>query len=191
MGASEFNGDFAPNSKERQANDEILRKSRKWAEQFMQSADVLSETTETDTKTEGESSSSSSKTDGDFDWEPVTETPKMENASDEDTFRVAVDLPGVEKVDVDVTVEDEFLIVKGTRRRRRRLFRGVDDEEPKDKEGPTKVTRKYSKKIAFVESEVDMDQMEATFENGVLVVSAPKKKEEPPPEEPKRRIPIV
>merc|ERR1712224_478203 len=115
--ASEFNGDFAPNSKERQANDEILRKSRKWAEQFMSStADVLSE------KTEGESSSSSSKTDSDFDWEPVTETPKMENASDEDTFRVAVDLPGVEKVDVDVTVEDEFLIVKGTRRRRRRLF---------------------------------------------------------------------
>merc|ERR1712224_916721 len=190
--ACEFNGDFAPNSKERQANDEILRKSRKWAEQFMSStADVLSETTETDTKTEGESSSSSSKTDSDFDWEPVTETPKMENASDEDTFRVAVDLPGVEKVDVDVTVEDEFLIVKGTRRRRRRLFPGVDDEEPKDKEGPTKVTRKYSKKIAFVESEVDMDQMEATFENGVLVVSAPKKKEEPPPEEPKRRIPIV
>merc|ERR1712224_709271 len=121
--ASEFNGDFAPNSKERQANDEILRKSRKWAEQFMQSADVLSETTETDTKTEGESSSSSSKTDGDFDWEPVTETPKMENASDEDTFRVAVDLPGVEKVDVDVTVEDEFLIVKGTRSRRRRAER--------------------------------------------------------------------
>merc|ERR1712124_88115 len=180
--ASEFNGDFAPNSKERQANDEILRKSRKWAEQFMSStADVLSET---------ESSSSSSKTDGDFDWEPVTETPKMENASDEDTFRIAVDLPGVEKVDVDVTVEDEFLIVKGTRRRRRRLLPGVDDEEPNE-EGPAKVTREYSKKIAFVESEVDMDQMEATFENGVLVVSAPKKKEEPPPEEPKRRIPIV
>merc|ERR1719158_398411 len=153
-------------------------------------ADVLSETETTDTKTEGESSSSSSsKTDGDFDWGPVTETPKMENASDEDTFRIAVDLPGVEKVDVDVTVEDEFLIVKGTRRRRRRLFPGVDDEEPN--EGPAKVTRKYSKKIAFVESEVDMDQMEATFENGVLVVSAPKKKEDPPPEEPKRRIPIV
>merc|ERR1712232_1488380 len=136
------------------------------AEQFMQSADVLSETTETDTKTEGESSSSSSKTDGDFDWEPVTETPKMENASDEDTFRVAVDLPGVEKVDVDVTVEEEFLIVRGTRRRRRRLFPGVDDEEPK----PVAVTRKYEKKIAFVESEVDIDRMEATFENGVLVI---------------------
>merc|ERR1712124_175958 len=187
--ASEFNGDFAPNSKERQANDEILRKSRKWAEQFMSStADVLSET-ET-AETEGEHSTNKNGDDEGFDWEPVTETPKMENTSDEDTFRVALDLPGVEKVDVDVTVEDEFLIVKGTRRRRRRLFPGVDDEEPKE-EGPAMVTRKYSKKIAFVESEADMDQMEATFENGVLVVSAPKKKEEPPPEEPKRRIPIV
>merc|ERR1739845_273129 len=79
---------------------------------------------------------------------------------------------GVEKNDVDVTVEDDFLIVRGTRRRRRRLFPGVDDDEPK----PAVVTRKYRKKIAFVESEVDIDQMEATFENGVLVISAPKRR---------------
>lgn len=176
--ASEFNGDFTPTSKEREANDELLRKSRKWAEQLMHSTDVLSDT-DTETDTESYVDKNGDKL--------VTETPKLENASDEETFRVSVDLPGVEKVDVDVTVEDEFLIVRGTRRRRRRLFPGVDDDEPK----PATVTRKYQKKIAFVESEVDIDQMEATFENGVLVISAPKKKDDPPPNEPKRRIPIV
>jgi len=182
--ASEFNGDFTATSKEREANDEFLRKSRKWAEQLLRSTAAAA--SETETKGDSSSPLSKDKDGNSEDGEPVTETPTLENTSDEETFRVSVDLPGVEKNDVDVTVEDDFLIVRGTRRRRRRLFPGVDDDEPK----PAVVTRKYSKKIAFVESEVDIDQMEATFENGVLVISAPRKKEEQPNEN-KRQIPIV
>merc|ERR1712232_328133 len=124
--------------------------------------------------------------------------PNLENTSDENTFRVAVDLPGVEKEDVEVTVEDDFLVVRGTRYNRQTRNRRFTDaaagithagEEPSTPKTPT---RKYEKKIAFVESEVEIEDMEASFENGVLVVSAPKKKVEPPPsDDVKRRIPIA
>merc|ERR1712232_854578 len=106
------------------------------------------------------------------DKEPLTVTPYAENASDDETFRVAVDLPGVQRDDVEVSVQDDFLVVEAKRQRG-----GGKEIE-------------YSKKIAFVESEVDVERMEATYDNGVLVISAPKKKKDEAIET-KRRIPIV
>jgi len=204
--ASEFNGDFATTPKERDANEEFLRKSRKWAEQILESTTTNTDTDVNDEKEEGASSSSPqsagktkiSDVSSDKNSEVAVEIPNLENTSDEDTFRVAIDLPGVEKEDVDVTVEDDFLVVRGTRyNRRNRRFTdaaagNVGEEQQELPATASTPTRKYEKKIAFVESEVEIEDMEASFENGVLVVSAPKKKEEPPPkDEAKRRIPIA
>merc|ERR1712232_434031 len=197
--ASEFNGDFATTQKERDMNDEFLRKSRKWAEQILQSTTSTSTATDTNVdenettddsmkSTEAESTSSSSSSSpqsatektktkissGDSD-EPAIEIPNLENTSDEDTFRVAIDLPGVEKDDVDVTVEDDFLIVRGTRYNNNRQNRNrrftdaaaginAEQEPPPSAVTPTPKSpmRKYEKKIAFVESEVEIDEMEAS-----------------------------
>jgi len=203
--ASEFNGDFATTPKERDANEEFLRKSRKWAEQILESTTTDTDTNESETKKEEDTTSSSSEStaadkadisDGESN-EVAIETPNLENTSDEDTFRVAIDLPGVEKGDVDVIVEDDFLVVRGTRYSRQKRNRRFTDAAAGNADAGEEVpsatpTRKYEKKIAFVESEVEIDGMEASFENGVLVVSAPKKKEEPPAkDDEKRRIPIA
>merc|ERR1711959_208831 len=104
----------------------------------------------------------------------VTVNPFVEYTGDDETFRVAVDLPGVQKDSIEVTVEDDsgLLVVEATRS-------SLGSKE-----------RKYLKKIDFGFDEVDTEQMEAKYDNGVLVVSAPKKKEEEKPET-KRRIPIA
>merc|ERR1712138_239470 len=104
---------------------------------------------------------------------PITVNPYAEYTGDDETFRVAVDLPGVQKDSIEVTVDDEtgLLVVEATR--------SLGSKE-----------RKYLKKIDFGFDEVDAEQMEASYDNGVLVVSAPKKKEEEKPET-KRRIPIA
>merc|ERR1712224_920681 len=95
----------------------------------------------------------------------ITVNPYAEYTGDHETFRGAVDLPGVQKDSIDVTVEDDsgLLVVEATR--------SVGNKE-----------RKYLKKIDFGFDEVDAEKMEASYDNGVLVVSAPKKKEEEKPE---------
>jgi HSP20 family molecular chaperone IbpA len=45
------------------------------------------------------------------------------------------------------------------------------------------------KKIAVIQDEIQVDEMKATLENGVLVVSAPKKENEE--KETRRKIPLA
>jgi len=175
--ASELNSDFAYSPKKRDANEKILRKYRKWAEvMYSDYGDEADEAKAEGANTETVDDLPSNKKDeedndgGNDDKEPLTVTPYAENASDDETFRVAVDLPGVERDDVDVSAQDDFLVVEAKRQR-----------------GGKEI--KYSKKIACAESEVYVERMEATYDNGVLVISAPKKKDEAI--ETKRRIPIV
>ncbi len=102
--------------------------------------------------------------------EIVSETPKSEDRSTEDMFRVSIDLPGVVRSDIDITLDSDFLLVRAKRD-------GESDGLP---------TRMYTKKLAVSENEVDMEQLKANLKNGVLVISAPKKKTI----ETKRKIPV-
>merc|ERR1739848_806914 len=100
----------------------------------------------------------------------VSETPDMENGSDDKKFLVAIDLPGVKRADVEISVEDDFLILCAKR------DAGNDGSR----------VRTYTKKIALPENQIDVDKLEATMKNGVLVITAPKHK----PSEKRRKIPI-
>merc|ERR1712107_691624 len=101
----------------------------------------------------------------------VVITPHSENRSNDEVFRVALDLPGVERSNIDVTFQDDFLTVVATRN--------------PDRDGKPK--RIYKTRLALVEDDVDMDRIDAALSDGVLVVTVPKRKIET---KPKRQITI-
>mmetsp|Transcript_52834 Transcript_52834/g.57338 ORF Transcript_52834/g.57338 Transcript_52834/m.57338 type:complete len:304 (+) Transcript_52834:114-1025(+) len=180
--ASEFNKDFAATSKERDTTDEYLQKSRDWVDRVYTDQ-------ENKATNDGQDSSSkqnnfliaSKRTSNNRDNLPTptpdkqrvlpTETANSENRSNDEMFQVAVDLPGVVRAAVDITIDGDFLVIEATR--------------PPGNDRQT--TRKYIKRIAVVENEVDIDKMKASLNNGVLIVSAPKVKVT----EIKRKIPIT
>lgn len=166
--ASEFNNDFSDTPEERENMDEILQESRDWVngmckDQETEAAnndeDETSSTQQPDSVEQGPSTSKKAK-------RSFPEIPNAENRSNEEQFKVAIDLPGVERADVDVALDGDFLVIEATRR-------SSKTTGSEDKRQPI---REYRKKLAFVEQEVDIDQLEANLSNGVLLISAPKKK---------------
>ena len=199
--AFEFNEDFATAPGEKDATEDFLRKSRDWVARMYEEGEkegkdvddydnddfyeeeeeeVEAETTKnrnddgsTSSYTEAKSKSQQSRSTPipDKADEIVSETPKSEDGSTEDMFRVSIDLPGVVRSDVDITLDSDFLLVRAKRD-------GESDGLP---------TRMYTKKLVAVsENEVDMEQLKANLKNGVLVISAPKQKTI----ETKRNIPV-
>jgi len=176
--ASELNDDFTAVSEEKDATDEMIQKSRNWIAR-MYYEDDETEAAEADgdsssshhpdpsvsSGTESEDQKSTSVPPPDKPYEVVSETPKSENRGDEEIFRVSIDLPGVDRTDVDVTVVEDgsgdFLLIRAKR----------------DTGSDGAPVRMYSKKIAIPEKQrVDIEKLDARLKNGVLVVSAPKLK---------------
>merc|ERR1712224_584672 len=185
--ASYFNKDFSATSRERELSEKILKKSRDWVNHMYKLVEESSKSEkESTTNTENdngndkhnnansESQSSSSKEGGNANTEEtnsVSVTPNTENRSTDKSFQVAVDLPGVERSKIEVAFEEDFLTIVAIRE--------------SDHGGKPNLT--YQKRFAIVEDEVDMDKIDATLKNGVLLVTIPKKKIET---KPKRQITI-
>jgi HSP20 family protein len=88
-----------------------------------------------------------------------------------DEVVVRADLPGLEQKDVDVTIEDGMLTIKGERKEER--------EEKKEGENYYCAERTFG---VFVRSMplppgVDPGHVKATFKNGILEIHLPKTKE--------------
>ena len=109
--------------------------------------------------------------DGIFDREY---SPSMDVVENEDAFLVSVDLPGVDQKDIDVSVADNVLTVKGEKKNK---------EEEKDKQG--KVYRRECWEGSFqrtlsLPQGVDADKIDATMNDGVLSISLPKREDAKP-----------
>jgi len=102
--------------------------------------------------------------------ESVTETPDLENRSNDKKFSVAIDLPGVNRADVEISVEDNLLDLYAKR------DTGSDGSR----------VRIYTTKITLPKNQIDLEKLDATMKNGVLVITAPKHK----PSKKRRNIPI-
>lgn len=85
----------------------------------------------------------------------------------EKEFQVHCDLPGVQNEDVDISVNDGFLVLKAERKA------NLDDKS----HTVHSIERSFGKvqrKIALPTT-IDAEKVQATFKNGVLIVSFPKK----------------
>jgi HSP20 family protein len=95
--------------------------------------------------------------------------PSVDLSQTPDRFLIKVDLPGLEKDDIDVTVENQTLTLTGERR--------FDSSE----EGETfnRIERSYGKfsRTFQLPSNVDSGNVEAAFAHGVLTITIPKSEE--------------
>ena len=92
--------------------------------------------------------------------------PALDISERKDAYVVAVELPGVEPNDVDVTLEEGMLTISGERR-----FTSETHEQQYHR-----VERRYGqfRRSITLPSQVEADAIQASFENGVLEVVVPK-----------------
>lgn len=102
--------------------------------------------------------------DMDIGWSPRLDLSETDNG-----LEIMADLPGMEKKDIHVTLEDNLLIIKGERK---------EDKETKNKHYHTIERRSGSFYRAIrLPIEVETNAIEAVFNNGVLTLRLPKTKE--------------
>jgi len=100
--------------------------------------------------------------------EVVDFRPKVNTRETEDNYHIEVELPGVKKKDVDISVDGNVLSISGERNVR---------DEVKD-EDYHKVESRYglfSRSFTLPEK-VDISNIEAEFVNGILEIAIPKLK---------------
>jgi HSP20 family protein len=96
----------------------------------------------------------------------VPEGPCMDVSETEDSVILKAELPGIDPKDVEVTVTDDRLIIKGEKK----------EETRKDDGLHHRVERKFgsfSRSVALP-CRVSVDQIKATYKKGVLEVKMPK-----------------
>jgi HSP20 family protein len=110
---------------------------------------------------------------------PQAFTPSVDMRETENEVIVKADIPGVEPEDLEVYYTDNALIIRGEMRR----------EEERDERGVHRAERRYGRfeRALPLPAEVNRDQIQANFRNGVLEIRLPKTEEG---RQRMRRIPI-
>jgi HSP20 family protein len=112
---------------------------------------------------------------GMFDWHELWERqigdfiPRMDVNESESEIEVSVELPGIEREDIDIAINNNILNIRGEKRA---------EEEEKGKRY-FRFERSYGSfhRSIPLGAEVDEDNVEATFKRGVLKVTLPKTSE--------------
>lgn len=88
--------------------------------------------------------------------------PSMDISETRDAYRVAVEVPGVERDGIELTVSGDDLVISGEKRQ----------ESKKDEEGFHRIERSYGRfrRVLTLPDDADPDNIRARFENGVLEI---------------------
>jgi HSP20 family protein len=98
--------------------------------------------------------------------------PALDIYETKDTFVVTVELPGLDPADVDVSVEDSTLTIRGERK----FYQEVDEDSFH------RVERRYgafARSLALPQT-ANAEKIEASFDRGVLSIEVPKAEEAKP-----------
>lgn len=92
--------------------------------------------------------------------------PKIDVSETEAEIRIAAELPGLDENDIEVSVADDVLTISGEKKA----------EKEDEGENYHRLERSYGsfKRSLALSNEIDTDQIEAVFKNGVLTVTLPK-----------------
>ena len=101
-----------------------------------------------------------------FDFE-TSFSPKIEVSENDKNYVVKAELPGMDEKDVEVSLEDNVLTIKGEKK---------EEKEDRKKDA-------YFREISYgsfyreipLQHEIDEDKIEAKFKKGVLKITLPKK----------------
>lgn len=110
----------------------------------------------------------------DFDMENTTAMwmPRLDLSETDDSFVMRVDLPGLKPEDVEITLQDDQLVVRGERER----------STSESRENYHRAERSYGSffRALTLPRNADRERIEADFENGVLTIAMPKTAESQP-----------
>lgn len=96
-------------------------------------------------------------------------TPSVDVAETDSTFEISAELPGMSEDNIDISLADGVLTLKGEKK---------EEREEKDKGYYLSERRYGSFRRSFrLPDGIDEDKIEAKFEKGVLKITAPKKPE--------------
>ncbi len=102
-------------------------------------------------------------------WNLGDVSPTVDVNEDEKAFRVAVELPGMDDKDIDVTLSEGLLTIRGEKKQ---------EQEEKGKEFYRKERTFGSFRRALpIPGDVDETKIEASFKKGVLTILLPKTEE--------------
>ncbi|VTU16497.1 Hsp20/alpha crystallin family protein [Variovorax sp. RA8] len=101
------------------------------------------------------------------DFSPGMFEPKVDVVDDGNALRLTAELPGMEKKDLEIVVEDGFLILSGEKR--------VDAKQ--EEKGCYRLERAFGsfQRVLPLPDGVDLEHAEARFDQGVLTLRLPKK----------------
>jgi HSP20 family protein len=100
------------------------------------------------------------------DFSPAVFQPRIDVVDDGEALRVTAELPGMDSGDVEILIEDEYLILRGEKKL----------EKKNEEQGCYHVERAFGsfQRIIPLPQGVDVERGEARFENGTLTIRFPK-----------------
>jgi HSP20 family protein len=102
-------------------------------------------------------------------WSRTEVMPRVDETEDEKAFHIQVELPGMDKEDVDITLSNGMLMIRGEKKRE-------DEEKGKDFYRKERSFGSFRRTLP-IPAEVNEQAIEASFKKGVLYIELPKSEE--------------
>ena len=114
-----------------------------------------------------------------FDWSGMLK-PALDIQETDKQYKIALEVPGVEEKDIQITLDNDVLMVRGEKRQ----------EQEKKEGGFHRVERSYGsfQRALNLPDDANQDSIKASFKNGVLTVTIDKREVSAPKQG--RSIPI-
>lgn len=96
-------------------------------------------------------------------------TPRLDLTESEDKIEVKAELPGLERKDLDISIDRDILVIKGEKKH----------EKEESEKHYHRVERHYGSFYRSIRlpAEVKVDKIDAKFKDGVLTIALPKSEE--------------
>lgn len=106
------------------------------------------------------------------DYSPSAFHPRIDVVDDGDALRVTAELPGMDRHDVEILMEDDALVLRGEKKLESRT----------EEKGCYRVERAFGsfQRMIPLPADIDADRAEAKFDKGILTVRIPKATTEKP-----------
>jgi HSP20 family protein len=100
------------------------------------------------------------------DFSPTAFQPRLDVVDDGDALRITAELPGLDRDDIEILVQDEYLILRGEKKL----------EKKNDENGCFRLERAFGsfQRILPLPDGIDLDRAEARFDKGVLTLRLPR-----------------
>lgn len=100
-------------------------------------------------------------------WSPMPVNTALDASENDKEYRIAVEIPGMDAKDVQITVADGYVTIRGEKK----------EESKEEKQGYTRQERSYGEfqRVIALGDNANMDKAEASVSKGVLTVTIPKK----------------